>query len=60
MQYKKDREINEKVDKIIEERQDLKKFKKKLADDQVYKHEDKLRKKLEFLSQNEQLITKKV
>lgn len=38
----------------------MKKFKKKLADDQVYQHEDKLRKKLEFLSQNEQLITKKV
>lgn len=60
MQYKQDKEINYKVENIMDERKDLRDFKKKLMADQMFMHEDKLRKKLEFLNQNEQLINKKV
>lgn len=37
----------------MDERKELKEFKKKLMVDQMFTHEDKLRKKLEFLNQNE-------
>jgi hypothetical protein len=60
MQYKQDKEINYKVENIMDERKDLRDFKKKLMADKMFMHEDKLRKKLEFLNQNEQLINKKV
>lgn len=53
MQHKQDKEINSKVENIMDERKELKEFKKKLMVDQMFTHEDKLRKKLEFLNQNE-------
>jgi hypothetical protein len=37
----------------MDERSDLRDFKKKLMHDQMFAHGDKLRKKLEFLNQNE-------
>jgi len=60
MEAKKNQDLSNKVDKIIEERNHLRDFKKKIIQDQLINHGDNLRKKLEILTVNDRLVSEKM
>lgn len=59
MYEKKNKEINHKVDNIMEERNLLRELKKKLMNDTVNKNDFSLQQKLEFLDSNQALMDDK-
>lgn len=54
------KDITEKVDAVMDERQGLRDHTKKMQADQMYMQGDKLRKKLEFVETNGNLVTQKL
>ena len=54
------RDLNDKVDKVMEERREVREFRDKMIRHKLYMEGDKLSKKLEFVEANGDLIGEKL